>query len=117
MAGPEVQVLDFSQLRVTALADTLRDLVEQIKLTNSHVERLTRDVGHLKADMNQLRAEVTGLRGDSNERFGRVDRDLVDLRGDVILQPNQIFSAQQSSRQALAGMQDLLERTPPDEAP
>ncbi len=110
MTEPEPRILDFAQLRVTALADTLRDLVDQIKLTNSHVARLTRDVGHLREDVGQVRLEVSGLRTDMTERFGRVDRELAELRGDVILQANQILSAQQAGRQALSRIQDLLER-------
>ncbi len=47
------KVVDFAQLRVTMLADTLRDLVEQIKFTNTHVARLTRDIGELRSDLTR----------------------------------------------------------------
>lgn len=98
--------MDFSQLRVTMLADTLRDLVEQIKFTNTHVARLTRDIGELRSD---LMRDIADLRSKVDERFDRMQRDVVELRGEQALMANQILGAQQDARRALARIEDLLE--------
>ena len=106
------RVVDFSQMRVTMLADTLRDLVEQIKFTNSHVARLARDIAELHSDLNGFRGVVEGRFGHQDTRFDRIERDLRELRNDQLLQSNQILNAQQSANQALRRIEDLLEERP-----
>jgi hypothetical protein len=103
------RVLDSTRLRVTTLPDTLRDLVDQIKFTNSHVARPTRDIGELRSDMNGFRSLVEGRFARVEDRFDRMERELFDLRNERLLQANQILGAQQDARRALTRIEDLLE--------
>ncbi|HEY2615738.1 MAG TPA: hypothetical protein VGI78_00220 [Acetobacteraceae bacterium] len=68
-------------------------MAEQIKLTNSHAERLNREVGELRTEMPSRFAEA-------QTRFDRVDHELRDMRSEVILQANQIINAQQQATRA-----------------
>ena len=88
MSSSDARLVDFAQARVDRIADAIDGLAEQIKLTNNHVERLNREVG-------ELRSEVGGLRLEMRAGFDRVDNELRDIRSEVILQANQIISAQQ----------------------
>jgi len=99
MSSSDTRLVDFAQARVNRIADAIDGLAEQIKLTNSHVERLNREVG-------ELRTEVRA-------GFDRVDHELRDIRGEVILQANQIINAQQQAMSAMMRLDDIEQR--PDE--
>ena len=100
MSSSDARLVDFAQARVNRIADAIDGLAEQIKLTNSHVERLNRGVG-------ELRSEVGGLRLEMRAGFGRVDSELRDIRSEVILQANQIISAQQQATRAMLRLDDM----------
>ena len=88
MSSSDTRLIDFAQARVDRIADAIDGLAEQLKATNLHVERLNREVG-------ELRGEIGSLRSDMGTRFDRVDHEMRDMRGEVILQANQVISAQQ----------------------
>jgi hypothetical protein len=98
--------VDFAQARVNRIADAIDGLAEQIKLTNNHVERLNREVG-------ERHTEVGSLRTETRAGFDRVDQELRDIRGEVILQANQIINAQQQAMPATMRLDDIEQR--PDE--
>lgn len=106
MSSSDTRLVDFAQARVNRIADAIDGLAEQIKLTNHHVERLNREVG-------ELRGEVGELRSDMRTRFDRVDHEMRDIRGEVILQANQIINAQQQAMRAMMRLDDIEQR--PDE--
>jgi outer membrane murein-binding lipoprotein Lpp len=113
-------LVDFAQARINRIADAIDGLAEQIKMTNNHVERLNREVGELRGEVGGLRGEVGGLRGeigslrsDMNTRFDRVDHQMRDIHGEVILQANQIIGAQQQATRAMMRLDDIEQR--PDE--
>src|ERR1019366_4993048 len=106
MSSSDTRLVDFAQARVNRIADAIDGLAEQIKLTNHHVERLNREVG-------ELRGEVGELRSDMRRRFDRVDHEMRDIRGEVILQANQIINAQQQAMRAMMRLDDIEQR--PDE--
>jgi hypothetical protein len=89
MSSSDSRLVDFAQARVNRIADAIDGVAEQIKLTNTHVERLNREVG-------ELRIEVGSLRTEMRAGFDRVDHELRDIRGEVILQADQIINAQQA---------------------
>jgi outer membrane murein-binding lipoprotein Lpp len=99
MSSSDARLVDFAQARVNRIADAIDGLAEQIKLTNSHVERLNREVADLRAEMRA--------------GFDRVDHDLRDIRSEVILQANQIIGAQQQAMRAMMRLDDIEQR--PDE--
>jgi predicted nucleic acid-binding Zn-ribbon protein len=98
------RLIDFAQARVNRIADAIDGLAEQIKLTNSHVEHLNREMGELRAEFgelrNEVRTEIASLRTEMRTGFDRVDHELRDVRGEVILQANHIISAQQQAMRA-----------------
>ena len=94
MSSSDARLVDFAQARVNRIADAIDGLAEQIKLTNSHVERLNREMGELRSE---LRGEVASLRAEMWAGSDRVDHELHDIRGAVILQANHIISAQQQA--------------------
>jgi archaellum component FlaC len=106
MSSSDTRVVDFAQARVNRIAEAIDGLAEQLKLTNHHVERLNREVG-------ELRSEVGSLKSDMSARFDRVDHEIRDTRGEVILQANQIINAQQQATRAMMRLDDLEQR--PDE--
>ena len=106
MSSSDSRLVDFAQARVNRIADAIDGLAEQIKLTNSHVEWLNREVG-------ELRPEVGSLRTETRAGFDRVDQELRDIRGEVILQANQIINAQQQAMRAMMRLDDIEQR--PDE--
>jgi hypothetical protein len=99
----EGRVVDFNQMRTNALADALRSLVEHVKVTNNHVERLTRELAELRSDLGQFRNESIG-------RFDRIVRDIADLRSEQLLQANQILNAQQAASQVMFRLEAILTR-------
>jgi hypothetical protein len=99
MGSSDARLVDFAQARVNRIAEAIGGLAEQIKLTNSHVERLNREVGE--------------LRGEMQNGFSRIDGELRDIRGGVILQANQIINAQQQAARAMLRLEDIERR--PDE--
>jgi len=100
MSSSDTRPIDFAQARVNRIADAIDGLAEQLKMTNHHVERLNREVG-------ELRGEVSGLRSEMNARFDRVDHELPDTRGEVILQANQIINTQQQAMRAMMRLDDM----------
>jgi outer membrane murein-binding lipoprotein Lpp len=109
MSSSDARRVDFAQAPVDRIADAIDALAKQIKLTNSHVERLNREVGELRHEFVTLRAEM-------QTRFDRVDRDVHDLRSEVILQANQIINAQQQAVRAMMRLDDI-ERLPEEPKP
>ena len=105
-SSSDARLVDFAQARVNRIADAIDGLAEQIKLTNNHVERLNREVG-------ELRSEVGGLRSEMRAGFDRVDSELRDIRSEVILQANQIISAQQQATRAMLRLDDMEQRPDP----
>jgi outer membrane murein-binding lipoprotein Lpp len=106
MSSSDARLVDFAQARVNRIADAIDGLAEQIKLTNNHVERLNREVG-------ELRSEVGSLRLETRAGFDRVDNELRDIRSEVILQANQIISAQQQATRAMLRLDDMEQRPDP----
>ena len=106
MSSSDARLVDFAQARVNRIPDAIDGLAEQIKLTNRHVERLNREVG-------ELRTEVGSLRTEMRARFDRVDHEMRDVRGEEILQANQIINAQQQAMRAMMRLDDIEQR--PDE--
>ena len=106
MSSSDARLVDFAQARVNRIADAIDGVAEQIKLTNSHVERLNREVG-------ELRIEVGSLRTEMRAGFDRVDHEMRDVRGEVILRANQIINAQQQAMRAMMRLDDIEQR--PDE--
>jgi outer membrane murein-binding lipoprotein Lpp len=106
MSSSDARLVDFAQARVNRIPDAIDGLAEQIKLTNNHVERLNREVG-------ELRSEVGGLRLEMRAGFDRVDNELRDTRSEVILQANQIISAQQQATRAMLRLDDMEQRPDP----
>jgi outer membrane murein-binding lipoprotein Lpp len=102
-SSSDAWLVDFAQARVNRIPDSIDGLAEQIKLTNNHVERLNREVG-------ELRSEVGGLRLEMRAGFDRVDNELRDTRSEVILQANQIISAQQQATRAMLRLDDMEQR-------
>ena len=94
---------DFAQAPVNRITDAIDGLAEQIKLTNSHVERLNREVGELRTEMRSGFAAV-------DTRFDQIEHELRDARSEVILQANQIISAQQQAMRAMLRLDDLEQR-------
>ncbi len=113
MSSSDTRLVDFAQARVNRIADAIDGLAEQIKLTNHHVERRNREVGELRGEVGELRGEVGELRSDMRTRFDRVDHEMRDIRGEVILQANQIINAQQQAMRAMMRLDDIEQR--PDE--
>jgi chromosome segregation ATPase len=113
MSSSDARLVDFAQARVNRIADAIDGLAEQIKLTNSHVERLNPEVGELRTEVGELRTEVGSLRTEMRAGFDRVDHELRDIRGEVILQANQIINAQQQAMRATMRLDDIEQR--PDE--
>ena len=70
------------------------------------MERLNREVG-------ELRSEVGSLRLETRAGFDRVDNELRDIRSEVILQANQVISAQQQVTRAMLRLDDLEQRPDP----
>ena len=105
-SSSDARLVDFAQARVNRIADAIDGLAEQIKLTNNHVERLNREVG-------ELRTEVGSLRLETRAGFDRVDNELRDIRSEVILQANQIISAQQQATRATLRLDDMEQRPDP----
>jgi TolA-binding protein len=108
------RVVDFAQTRTTILFDALRDLGEHVKLTNTHVARITRDMAELQADMRRLESRMDRRFNEMEERFDRMARDVKEVMGEQILMSNQILSAQQDARRALSRIEELLEERAPD---
>jgi outer membrane murein-binding lipoprotein Lpp len=117
MSPSDARLVDFAQARVNRIADAIDGLAEQIKLTNSHVERLNREMGELRNEVRgevaSLRSEVASLRAEMRAGFDRVDNELRDTRGEVILQANHIINAQQQATRAMMRLDDIEQR--PDE--
>jgi hypothetical protein len=81
MGLSDARLVDFAQARVNRIAEAIGGLAEQIKLTNSHVERLNRELGELR-----------------------------DIRNEVIPQANQIINAQQQAMRAMLPLDDIERR-------
>ena len=113
MSPSDTRVIDYAQARVNRIADAIDGLAEQIKLTNHHIERLNREVGELRAEVGGLCAEVGSLRSEMSTRFDRVNRQVGDVHGEVILQANQIINAQQQAMRAMMRLDDREQQ--PDE--
>jgi archaellum component FlaC len=113
MSSSDARLVDFAQARVNRIADAIDGLAEQIKLTNNHVERLNREVGELRSEVGELRSEVGSLRLETRAGFDRVDNELRDIRSEVILQANQIISAQQQATRAMLRLDDMEQRPDP----
>jgi tetrahydromethanopterin S-methyltransferase subunit G len=79
-------------------------------MTNTQVERLNREVGDLRGEVGGVRAEVGSLRSEMNARFDRVDHQVRDVHGEVILQANQIINAQQDATCAMMRLDEIERR-------
>jgi hypothetical protein len=105
---------DFAQARVNRIANAISGLAEQMKMTNTHIERMNREVGELRAgfrgEIAALHGEVNSLRSDTRAGF---DHEIRDTRSEVILQANQIINAHQQATCAMIRLDDLEQR--PDE--
>jgi outer membrane murein-binding lipoprotein Lpp len=125
MSGSDAKVIDFAQARVNQIADAIRMLAEQIQFTNTHVERLHRELGEVRTDVKRelgsMRGEISSMRGEINGRFRDMDvrfdalhQAVGELGGEVILQANQIINAQRAAMRATMRLDDLerLERPP-----
>ena len=97
MSGPDARVIDFAQAPVNQIADAITMLAEQIRFTNTHVERLHRGVGELRGEVGGLRTEMNARFAEMNARFDGVNQAFRDLGGEVILQANHIINAQQDA--------------------
>ena len=138
MSGSDAKIIDSAQARVNQIADAIRMLADQIKFTNTHVERLHRELGDVRAAMKReldevradekgevgsMRAEVGSMRDEMNGRFRDMDvrfnalhEAFRELGSEVILQANQIINAQRAAVRATMRLDDL-ERLdgPPEE--
>jgi outer membrane murein-binding lipoprotein Lpp len=111
MSSSDTRLVDFAQARINRIGDAIDNLAEQIKMTNTHVERLNREVGELRGEVGGVRAEVGSLRSEMNARFDRVDHQVRDVHGEVILQANQIINAQQDATRAMMRLDDIEQRS------
>jgi len=100
MSSSDGRLVDFAQARVNCIAGAIDGLAEQIKRTNTHVERLLREVG-------DLRGAVNSSRSDMLTRFDRTDAEMRDVRSEVILQANRIINAQQQATRAMMRIDDM----------
>jgi hypothetical protein len=118
MSSSDTRLVDFAQARINRIGDAIDNLAEQIKMTNTHVERLNREFGELRGEVGGLRGEVSGvwgevgsLRSEMNARFDRVDHQVRDVHSEVILQANQIINAQQQATRAMMRLDDIEHRS------
>jgi hypothetical protein len=110
MTSSDTRPVDFARGRVNRIADAIDNLAEQIKMTNTHVERLNHEVGGLRGEVGGIRGEVGSLRSEMNARFDRVDHQVRDVHGEVILQANQIINAQQDATRAMMRLDEIERR-------
>jgi chromosome segregation ATPase len=110
MSSSDTRLVDFAQARINRIAEAIDNFAEQLKMTNTHVERLNREVGELRGEVGGLRGEVGSLRSEMNARFDRVDHQVRDVHGEVILQANQIINAQQQAMRAMMRLDDIEQR-------
>ena len=114
MSGSDAKVIDFAQTRVNQIADAIWMLAEQIRFTNTHVERLHREVGEVRTDVSGLRIEVTTRFTEMNARFDDVNRAFREPGSEVILQANHIINAQQDAMRAIMRLDEMERETPPE---
>ena len=114
MSGSDAKIIDFAQARVNQIADAIRMLAEQIKFTNTHVERLHREMGEVRAGVSGLRTEMTTRFTEMNARFDDVNRAFRELGSEVILQANHVINTQQDAMRTIMRLDEMERETPPE---